>query len=136
MIFHSLVGFLMWVAFTLLFRFYGQVFFTPDDIRIAILFIVAAPVMWGFMVLYLGVLRVYPENRALAAIGFCLPGMVLDAIVVANFALIFPNLDVSLDAKFGGLMLWCYALLLFGGYSSDRRVRKLLKLRVEQVAAP
>lgn len=136
MIYHSIVGLLVWLAATLLFRFYGQMFFTTDDILYAILFIVLGPVCWGFMVLYLGVLNVLPENRALAAISFVLPGMALDALVTANFALVFPNLDVSLDAKFGALMLFAYAAALFGGYSSDRRVRKRLAERLEDTVAP
>ncbi len=136
MIFHSIVGFVVWFLATLGFRFYGDLFFYPDDIVVAILFIVSAPLCWGFMVLYLGALKVHPENRALAAIGFALPGIVLDALVTANFSLVFPNLDTSMDGKFGGLMLWAYGALLFGGYSSDRRVRKQLALRLEQVAVP
>lgn len=136
MIYHSFVGFLVWLGATLLFRFYGDLFFYPDDIVNAILFIIAAPLCWGFMVLYLGVLNVLPENRALASIGFILPGMLLDAVVTANFPLVFPNLDMSMDAKFGALMLWCYGAMAFGGYSSDRRVRKQLTLRLENVAAP
>jgi len=136
MIFHSLVGLIAWALATLGFRTYGQLFFYPDDIVLAIVFIVAAPVLWLFMVVYLGVLRVLPENRALAAISFILPGMFLDALVTANFAIVFPNLDPSLDAKFGALMLWCYAAMAFGGYSSDRRVRKQLVLRLQDVAAP
>jgi hypothetical protein len=136
MIFHSLVGLIVWVLATLAFRTYGQLFFYPDDFVLAILFIVSAPVLWLFMVVYLGVLRVLPENRALAAISFILPGMLLDALVTANFAVVFPNLDMSLDAKFGGLMLWAYAAMAFGGYSSDRRVRKQLVLRLQDVAAP
>lgn len=136
MIFHSLVGLIVWFLATLGFRFYGHTFFYPDDIMNAVLFIIAAPLGWGFMVLYLGALRVTPENRALAAIGFVLPGMALDALVTANFPLVFPNLDMSMDAKFGALMLWTYAALLFGGYSSDRRVRKHLNLRLENIAAP
>lgn len=136
MIFHSIVGFLGWAGATALFRFYGDMFFTTDELKLAIVFIVAAPLMWGFMVLYLGVLRVLPENRALAAISFVLPGMILDTLVAANFSLVFPNLDASLDGKFGALMLWSYGALLFGGYSSDRRVRKQLTLRVETIAAP
>jgi hypothetical protein len=136
MIFHSLVGLIVWVLATLGFRFYGHMFFYPDDILLAVVFIVAAPLLWLFMVVYLGVLRVLPENRALAAISFILPGMLLDALVTANFAVVFPNLDVSLDAKFGALMLWSYAAMAFGGYSSDRRVRKQLVLRLQDVAAP
>ena len=124
MIFHSLVGFILWVLATLLFRFYGQMFFYPDVLIISVLFIVTAPVLWGFMVLYLGVLNVLPENRALAAIGFVLPGMALDSLVTANFPVVFPNLDMSLDGMFGALMIWCYAALLFGGYSSDRRAKR------------
>ena len=101
MIYHSLVGFLVWLGATLLFRFYGDLFFYPDDIVNAILFIIAAPICWGFMVLYLGVLNVLPENRALASIGFILPGMLLDAVVTANFPLVFPNLDMSMDSIAG-----------------------------------
>jgi len=136
MIYHSVVGIIVWLAATLLFRFYGEFFFTTDEILYAILFVVAGPVCWGFMVLYLGVLNVLPENRALAAVSFTLPGMALDALVTANFALVFPKLDVSLDAKFGALMLFAYAAMLFGGFSSDRRVRKHLTVRLENIAAP
>lgn len=136
MIYHSIVGVIVWLAATLGFRFYGETFFYPDDIVTAILFIVAAPLCWGIMVLYLGILKVLPENRALAAVSFVMPGMALDALVTANFALVFPNLDVSMDAKFGALMLFAYASALFGGYSSDRRVRKQLTIRLASVAAP
>ncbi|MCC6919732.1 MAG: DUF5367 family protein [Alphaproteobacteria bacterium] len=136
MIYHSLVGLVVWVLATLGFRTYGQFFFTTDGLMQAILFIVAGPALWLFMVLYLGTLRVLPENRALAAISFVLPGMALDALVTANFQVVFPNLDMSLDGKFGALMLWAYAAMLFGGYSSDRRVRKQLVVRLQDVAAP
>ena len=124
MIYHSVVGLIVWVLATLGFRYYGQAFFYPDDMVLAILFIVAAPGLWGFMVLYLGLLNVMPVNRALAAVAFVLPGLVMDALVTANFAVVFPNLDMSLDSRFGALMMWSYAWLLFGGYSSDRRARR------------
>ncbi|MFO1236334.1 MAG: DUF5367 family protein [Alphaproteobacteria bacterium] len=124
MIYHSIVGFILWVLATLAFRFYGQMFFYPDILAISVLFIVAGPLLWGFMVVYLGVLKVLPENRALAAIGFVLPGMALDSLAAANFGLVFPNLDMSLDGLFGSLMLWSYGALLFGGYSSDRRAKR------------
>ncbi|MBL9011176.1 MAG: DUF5367 family protein [Alphaproteobacteria bacterium] len=133
MIYHSIVGFIVWVLATLAFRFYGQAFFYPDILVVSILFIVAGPVLWGFMIVYLGVLNVLPENRALAAIAFVLPGMALDCLAIANFGLVFPNLDPSLDGLFGSLMLWAYGSLLFGGYSSDRRAkRKAARLLLER----
>ena len=133
MIYHSIVGFIVWVIATLAFRFYGQAFFYPDILVVSILFIVAGPVLWGFMIVYLGVLNVLPENRALAAIAFVLPGMALDCLAIANFGLVFPNLDPSLDGLFGSLMLWAYGSLLFGGYSSDRRAkRKAARLLLER----
>ncbi len=133
MIYHSIVGFIVWVLATLAFRFYGQAFFYPDILVVSILFIVAGPVLWGFMIVYLGVLNVLPENRALAAIAFVLPGMALDCLAIANFSLVFPNLDPSLDGLFGSLMLWAYGSLLFGGYSSDRRAkRKAARLLLER----
>ena len=135
MIYHSIVGFILWVLATLAFRFYGQMFFYPDILAISVLFIVAGPLLWGFMVVYLGVLKVLPENRALAAIGFVLPGMALDSLVAANFGLVFPNLDMSLDGLFGSLMLWSYGALLFGGYSSDRRAkRRAARLLLERAS--
>lgn len=133
MIYHSIVGFIVWALATLAFRFYGQAFFYPDILVVSILFIVAGPVLWGFMIVYLGVLNVLPENRALAAIAFVLPGMALDCLAIANFGLVFPNLDPSLDGLFGSLMLWAYGSLLFGGYSSDRRAkRKAARLLLER----
>lgn len=136
MIFHSIVGFLAWLVATLVFRWFGHHFFYPDDVVLAVLFIVTAPVMWFLMLIYLRGIRVYPENRALAAIAFVLPGILLDALATVFFTSVFPNLDMSLDGRFAALMLWAYGFLLLGGYTADRRFRRALDLPLERIAAP
>ena len=136
MIFHSIVGLLAWLGATVLFRWFGHHFFYPDDLVLAVLFIATAPAMWFVMVVYLRGIRVYPENRALAAIAFVLPGILLDALATVFFTFVFPNLDMSLDGRFGALMLWAYGFLLLGGYTADRRYRRPLDVPAERVAAP
>ncbi|MBI1252594.1 MAG: hypothetical protein GC189_14120 [Alphaproteobacteria bacterium] len=108
-------GFALWLAATLAFRFYGHVFFYPDE-RLQLMLLIGAPI--AMMVLTALLLRLIAEARgdeAEAAIALAFPGMAMDVFVVTNFAQVFPNLDQSLSEAFAGLMLACYAAVIFTG---------------------
>jgi len=111
----ALAGFVLWLAGILLFRLAGQSFFYPDaTVMLALLFgapVVMVVIAWAAMKL----LRVARGDEAEAAIGLALPGMVLDVFAVREFVTLFPNLDPTLDADFGALMLAGYAAVVFAG---------------------
>lgn len=111
----ALVGFVLWLAGTLAFRFYGERFFAPDADGHVILFVAAPILMVALAWAAMKVLRVRPGDQAEAAIGLALPGMLLDAYAVYQFPVIFPNLDPTLDGVFGALMLVSYAAIVFAG---------------------
>jgi hypothetical protein len=109
------LGFLVWLAATLAFRFLGQDFFYPTVSGHPFLLIGAAVacgfLAWGLIRL-IGVVR---GDEAEAAIALVFPGLLLDVFVTANFASVFPNLDPTLDGDFGALMLAGYGAMLFTG---------------------
>lgn len=111
----AIAGFVLWLAGTLLFRLAGHTFFFPDEtVILALLFgapVVMVALAWFAMKL-LGVAR---GDEAEAAIGLALPGMVLDVFAVREFVTLFPNLDPTLDADFGALMLAGYGAIVFAG---------------------
>ena len=114
------LGFVLWLAATLAFRFYGQLFFYPDE-RLQLMLLIGAPI--GMMALTALLLRVIGEARgdeAEAAVALAFPGMAMDVFVVTHFAQVFPNLDQSLSEAFGGLMLACYAAIIFTGLMLTR----------------
>ena len=114
------LGFFLWLAATLAFRFLGQNFFYPDE-RMQLILLIGAPI--GMVVLTFLLLRLLgesPGDEAEAAIGLAFPGMALNVYVFANFATIFPNLDQSLSEAFAALMTAAYAAIIFTGLMLTR----------------
>ena len=111
----AILGLLAWFAATLSFRLYGQIFFAPDPGGHLTLFIAAPIVAIGLTWVAMKLLRVQPGDEGEAAVAIALPGMVLDAYAVSEFATVYPNLDPTLDGTFGALMLVAHAAILFAG---------------------
>ena len=113
-------SFILWLAATLAFRFYGQVFFYPDE-QLQLMLLIGAPIAMALITFVL--LRILGEARgdeAEAAIALAFPGMALDVYVVANFASVFPNLDQSLSEAFAALLLASYGAVIFTGLLMTR----------------
>jgi hypothetical protein len=114
------LGFLLWLAATLVFRFAGQYFFLPDESARLILF-VATPFAVGLTTfLCLRLLNVAPGDEGEGALGLAIPGMLLDAFITHEFGRVLPNLDPTLDGAFGALMLLGYGAILFTGLLMTR----------------
>lgn len=118
------IGFVLWLAATLAFRFFGQHFFYPDDQAQMILFGAAVPAVAVLTWLCLRLLGEDQSDRAEAAIALAFPGMLLDVYVTANFQSVFPNLDPMLGQSFGALMLLAYATIIVTGLFFTRLAPK------------
>ncbi|MGE3304039.1 MAG: DUF5367 family protein [Hyphomonadaceae bacterium] len=116
----TLLGFLLWLAVTAAFRFFGQDFFYPGETRIYVM-LVATPIVCAVLtVLVLRLLREAAIDRAEAAMGLALPGMALDVYAVNAFPNVFPNLDPTLDGAFAAINLAGYAAILLTGLVTTR----------------
>lgn len=99
------LGFLLWLANFAIFRFLGQEFFLPGVAPPLLL--MAAVAVIGIVVTFVS-LKLLGEARgdeAEAAISVALPSMLLNALLVHEFAMIFPNLDGALDGVYGAMAL-------------------------------
>jgi hypothetical protein len=110
-----ILGFVLWLAGTLTFRFAGDVFFHPDPNGQWMLLAAAPFVAVALIWVSTRLLRVRPGDEAEAAMGIALPGMLLGAYATHEFATVFPNLDPTLDGPFGALMLVAHGSMVFAG---------------------
>ncbi len=111
----AIAGFVLWLIGTLAFRLAGTYFFYPDENLLLGLFIAAPLVMIAVTWALMKLLGVAPGDQAEAAVGIALPGMALDVFATREFSTVFPDLDPTLDATFGALMLAAYAAVVFAG---------------------
>ena len=115
-------GFLVWLGASVMFRFTGQFFFTPDSPALLIVsYILVVPLI---LVLTLPIYRwknVNAYQQLKAAIFIALPGMLLDTIALIFFSDIFVNLKPETDRIFGSWLLWAYSLILLSGFLSVKK---------------
>ena len=114
------LGFVLWLIASIVFRFAGQYFFTPEETPRIIVF-VATPIIIGIVTfLSLRLLKEAHGDEGEAALGLAIPGMLLDAFIVHEFPRVFPNLDPTLDGAFAALTLLAYSTVLFVGLSMTK----------------
>ncbi len=115
-----IVGFVLWLAITLAFRFVGQNVFTAGPGGVSWLFMTLPLVMFAVTFALLKMFRVNASDRAEAASIFAVPGLLVGIYEINSFQVIFPNLDPSLGASFAALMFACYAAVIICGIVSSR----------------
>ena len=66
------------------------------------------------------IMGVAVNDRSEAATTMVVPGFLVGLYEVDRFAVLFPNLDASLQPEFGALMFACYAAVIIAGVVSSR----------------
>jgi hypothetical protein len=90
-------GFAVWGVATLAFCLFGQVFFRPDIGWVtAVLAVAAVPAICGLTLTGFRILHVSPRHRPAAARLFAATGMLLDALVIFWWSVVYPNMTASL----------------------------------------
>lgn len=109
------LGFLLWLANAAIFRFAGQYFFYPGVAPPYLLFAAVALIGAILTFVLLKLLKEAPGDEGEAALALALPSLLLNALLVHEFAQIFPNVDGALDGVYGALaMIYAAAMALTG----------------------
>lgn len=109
------VGFALWIAILLAFRFVGEWAFHEGPWGVPWLLLIMPLALWAITHLMLLALRVTPEDRSEAASIMAVPGLLVGIYEINSFGFVFPNLDASLASEFAVLMFACYAAVILGG---------------------
>lgn len=120
-----IVGFLVWLSATVLFRVAGHYFFIVDNVFVmAVLYIMLIPAL-GFMAttvfnkFKLG----NPESVKAAAI-MVLPGMILDTLCIQFFEKLFPNMPEIHSKTFASWLMFAYSVVLIFGLLRKKKENK------------
>lgn len=118
-------GFLLWLAATIVLRVTGQYYLHPDHPYLSTLaFMLTIPLIALVTIPVYDWRRVNLGDRPTAAILLCLPGLLLDVVVLVQFSTVYPNLEGG-EAVFGAWLLWAYSLALISGLVSYNRMWKI-----------
>jgi hypothetical protein len=115
-----IVGFVLWIAVALAFRFVGETVFTTGPDGVSWMFMILPVVMLIVTFLFLKILGVAQGDRAEAASIMAVPGLLVGIYEINSFSFVFPNLDPSLGPQFAALMFACYAAVILAGIVTSR----------------
>jgi hypothetical protein len=115
-----IVGFVLWIAVALAFRFVGETVFTSGQDGVSWMFMILPVVMLVVTFLFLKILGVAQTDRAEAASIMAVPGLLVGIYEINSFNFVFPNLDPALGPQFAALMFACYAAVIIAGIVTSR----------------
>jgi len=114
-----IVGFLLWIAVAVAFRFYGHLVFTGED-GISWTFMILPLALLVITYLILKLLRVAPSDRAEAASVLAVPGLLVGIYEINSFTNVFPDMHAQLLPQFSALMFACFAAVIISGIVTSR----------------
>ena len=107
------IGVLVWFGATLAMRVAGQYFFNPDNAGLMLVNFIAMLIAMPLLARAIFQWRRVPAaQRAAAALGVALPGMLLDVLTTYFFRQTFPNVSAAGAGAWGAWLLFSYALFL------------------------
>ncbi|MEQ1812724.1 MAG: DUF5367 family protein [Terricaulis sp.] len=109
------VGFAVWIAILLAFRFVGEWAFREGPWGVPWMVLIVPLALWAITHLLLLAMRVTPDDRSEAASIMAVPGLLVGIYEINSFGFVFPNLDASLAGEFAILMFASYAAVILGG---------------------
>ncbi|GIK48385.1 MAG: DUF5367 family protein [Hyphomonadaceae bacterium] len=109
------LGFLLWVLNFAIFRLLGQEFFYPGVAPPFLLFAAVAAIGAAITFVLLKLLREARGDESEAAVSVALPSLLLNALLLHEFGMVFPNLDSAMDGVYGALaLIYAAAITLTG----------------------
>jgi hypothetical protein len=111
-----IVGFLVWLCATILFRLAGQYFFIVGNAGIlVVLYLILIPVLGLISIAVFNSCKLNRSESIGSATLMVLPGMLLDSFCVQFFEDIFPNMPTTDSKTFGAWLMFAYAIVLIFG---------------------
>mgnify|MGYP006257846037 CR=1 FL=1 len=120
-----IVGFLVWLVATLLFRIAGQHFFIVDNTLVMImLYIILIPALGFVATTVFNICKLDHLESIKSAAIMVLPGMLLDTVCVEFFEKLFPNMPEIYSKTFASWLMFAYAIVLIFGLLRKKQTNK------------
>ena len=116
-------GLVLWLVATVIFRLFGEAMLSGGVVAMVTLSVLVVPGVAALAYPVYAFRGLDGRGRLLAAVCAVLPGMVLDVIALSFFGAVYSNLSADVAPRFGALLLWAYALILFEGFFPVRALR-------------
>ena len=111
-----IVGFLVWLSATVLFRVAGQYFFIADNALVmVVLYIILIPALGLISTSIFNKFKLDNLESVKSAAIMVLPGMLLDTLCIQFFENVFPNLPETYSKTFASWLMFAYSIVLIFG---------------------
>ncbi len=111
-----IVGFLVWLSATILFRVAGQYFFIVDNALVMVfLYILLIPALGILSNTVFNKFKLNNLESIKSAAIMVLPGMLLDTLCIQFFEKTFPNMPEIYSKTFASWLMFAYAVVLLSG---------------------
>ncbi|WP_343532018.1 DUF5367 family protein [Pedobacter sp.] len=120
-----IVGFLVWLSATILFRLVGQYFFIVDNALImAVLYLILIPALGIISTSVFNKFKLGNLESIKSAAIMVLPGMILDTVCIQFFENLFPNMPEIYSKTFASWLMFAYAIVLIFGLLRKNQEQK------------
>lgn len=120
-----IVGFLVWLSATILFRLAGQYFFIVDNASVMVaLYILLIPALGFIATSVFNKFKLGHLESIKAAAIMVLPGMLLDTLCIQFFEKLFPNMPEIYSKTFASWLMFAYAVVLISGLLRKKQDNK------------
>lgn len=110
------VGFLVWLSATVLFRLAGHYFFIVDNVLIMLfLYILLIPALGFISTSVFNRFKLNNLESIKSAAIMILPGMILDTFCIEFFDKLFPNMPEIYSKTFASWLMFAYSVVLVFG---------------------
>lgn len=120
-----IVGFLVWLLATVLFRVAGQHFFIVDNVGVMIvLYIILIPALGFISTSVFNKFKLDNLESVKAAAIMVLSGMLLDTLCIQFFEKLFPNMPEIHSKTFASWLMFAYSIVLISGLLRRKQEHK------------
>lgn len=119
-----IVGFLVWLSATVLFRVAGHYFFIVDNtLLMVVLYAILIPALGFISTAVFNKFKLNNLESVKSAAIMVLPGMLLDTLCIQFFEKLFPNMPEIYSKTFASWLMFAYAIvLIFGLLRKNKRI--------------
>lgn len=111
-----IVGFLVWLLATILFKIAGHYFFLVDNVLVMlILYFILIPALGFISTSVFNKFNLNNLESVKSAVVMVLPGMLLDTLCIQFFEKIFLNMPEIYSKTFASWLMFAYSIVLISG---------------------
>lgn len=117
-------GFSVWLAATLIFRFWGHTFFLIENhLLITGFFAGTVPVLYSLVRWVFNKYKLTGNTRLRSTVLMTVPGMLGDVGCLNFHYLVFPKLTTEQAVVLGAWIIWAYVIVLLIGMTGKTSIR-------------